>query len=219
MMNRFRIWLTAFAAAAVLLAIVPEARSEGDSPPEGAAEVHKKHDKEAGGGGHVPNTNPLSIDPDLAICTAIVFLLLFAILAKFAWGPIATGLEKREQSIANAIDDANRSAKEAKVTLQEYESKLAAATDEVRQMLDNAKKNAEATKDQIVADAKAAAQKERERAVQDIHLAKDAAISELAAKSVDTAVALAGRMIHKEVKSKDHADLIKEALEQFPNQN
>ena len=47
--------------------------------------------------------DPLLFDVDLAICTAIVFLLTMAILRKFAWGPISSGLEKREQSIADNI--------------------------------------------------------------------------------------------------------------------
>ena len=34
------------------------------------------------------NTNPLSIPPDLAVFTAIIFLVLLAVLWKFAWGPI-----------------------------------------------------------------------------------------------------------------------------------
>ena len=50
------------------------------------------------------NATPLAFDPDLAICTAIVFVALLAILWKFAWGPISAGLDKREQSIAGNIE-------------------------------------------------------------------------------------------------------------------
>ena len=46
---------------------------------------------------------------DLAIWTAVVFLVLLAILWKFAWGPIAEGLDKREQEIADQIAEAERS--------------------------------------------------------------------------------------------------------------
>ncbi len=165
------------------------------------------------------STNPLSIDPDLAIFTAIVFLLLMIFLGKFAWGPIMVGLNKRETSIAEQIDEAKQNADKANATLQQYEVKLAAAAGEVKAMMAEARKEAEAVKDKIVADAKEAAGRERDRALSDIQVAKDAAVRELAQKSVDSAVALAGRMLKHEVDSNVHAQLIQDALEQFPNQN
>ena len=163
--------------------------------------------------------NPLSIDPDLAICTAIVFFVLLAFLAKFAWNPIIQGLDKRESSIAGQIDEAKRSADQARQTLQDYESKLANAADEVKALMVQARKDADANKERIVAEAKDAAQRERDRAVDDIRLAKEGAVQELAEKSVDAAVQLAGRMINKEVDSNAHSDLIKDAIEKFPSQN
>ena len=165
------------------------------------------------------STNPLSIDPDLAIFTAIVFLLLMIFLGKFAWGPIMAGLNKRETSIADQIDEAKQNADKANATLQQYEAKLAAAAGEVKAMMADARKEAEAVKDKIVADAKEAAGRERDRALSDIQVAKDAAVRELAQKSVDSAVALAGRMLKHEVDSNVHAQLIQDALDQFPNQN
>ncbi len=165
------------------------------------------------------STNPLSIDPDLAIFTAIVFLLLMIFLGKFAWGPIMVGLNKRETSIAEQIDEAKQNADKANATLQQYEVKLAAAAGEVKAMMAEARKEAEAVKDKIVADAKEAAGRERDRALSDIQVAKDAAVRELAQRSVDSAVALAGRMLKHEVDSNVHAQLIQDALEQFPNQN
>lgn len=164
-------------------------------------------------------TNPLSIDPDLAIFTAIVFVILLVILRKFAWGPIMEGLDKRESSIANQIEEAKQSNEQAKQALAQYEAKLAAATDEVRGLLAQARQDAEATKERIVAEAEQAARRERERAVQDIVLAKDAAVRELAQKSVDAAVALAGQVLRREVDSQKHAQLIQDSLEKFPSRN
>ena len=93
----------------------------------------------SGDGGSI---NPMSIDPDLAIFTAIVFLLLLIFLGKFAWGPIMTGLNKRETSIAEQIDEAKQNADKANATLQQYEAKLAEAAGEVKAMLADARKEA-----------------------------------------------------------------------------
>ena len=54
---------------------------ETDSPSETAGDGH------AGGGHDDPNaTNPFVIDPDLAICTGIVFVLLVLVLSKYSLG-------------------------------------------------------------------------------------------------------------------------------------
>ena len=163
--------------------------------------------------------NPLIFEPDLAVFTAIIFLVLMAVLWKFAWGPIMQGLRKREEAIAEEIASAQRSNEEAKDLLAQYESRLGEAADEVRSLLDQGKKDADAQRQQIIADAQDAARAEKERAVREIDVAKNEALSELAEKSVDTAVDLAGRIVGKQLEAADHTRLIQEALEKFPSQN
>jgi F-type H+-transporting ATPase subunit b len=163
--------------------------------------------------------NPLIFEPDLAVFTAIIFLVLMAVLWKFAWGPIMQGLRKREEAIAEEIASAERSNEEAKQMLAKYESRLGEAADEVRSLFDQGKKDADAQRQQIIADAQDAARAEKERAVREIDVAKNEALSELAEKSVDTAVDLAGRIVGKQLQAADHTRLIQEALEKFPSQN
>ena len=50
--------------------------------------------------------DPLEWKSDLALWTAVVFLCLLAILWKFAWKPIAEGLDKRERNVADQIAQA-----------------------------------------------------------------------------------------------------------------
>ncbi len=156
---------------------------------------------------------------DLALATFLVFLLLLAILTKFAWGPIVAGLQRREETIAAQIAEARQAAETARKQLQEYERKLAAATEEARAIVGQARQDAESAKDKIVAEAQAAAQKERERAIADIGTAKNVALREIAALSVNTAVTLAGNIIRREVKPEDHERLISESLQQFSKMN
>ncbi len=196
----------------------PSGSGGGSGADEGSGgdAAHPDHGDSGAGGA---NTNPLSVDPDLAICTAIVFFLLLAILWLFAWGPIMEGLSKREQSISDNIDEAKQGAEKASAMLKQYENKLSAAQDEVKALLTEARKEAELTKEQTIAEAKEGAQRERDRAIDEIRVAKEAAVSELAQSVVNDAVALTGRMLSREVDSNAHSDLIKEALDQFPSQN
>jgi F-type H+-transporting ATPase subunit b len=163
--------------------------------------------------------DPADLRFDMSIYSAIVFCLLLAILAKFAWGPISHGLEKREQTIEAKIQEAHRAAEQATAQLKEYEARLAIASEEAGKIVGQARKDAEAAKEKIMAETQAAAQRERDRAVADIAAAKNQALQEIAAKSVDTAVALAGNIIRREVKPDDHRELIADALNQFPNLN
>ena len=156
---------------------------------------------------------------DLGIATFLVFLLLLAILTKFAWGPILAGLQKREETIANQIAEARMAAETAGKQLAEYERRLAAATEEARAIVGQARADAETAKDKIVAEAQAAAGRERERAVADIASAKNDALREIAAKSVSTAVTLASNIIRREVKPEDHDKLISDSLQQFSKLN
>ena len=88
--------------------------------------------------------------------------------------------------------------------------KLATAAEQATAILAEAKKEAEAAKDRIVSEAQDEAQKAKQRALADIESAKEQAVRELAQKSVDSAVQLAGALVRKELTPDRHAQLIQE---------
>lgn len=168
-----------------------------------------------GGEGVAPN--PLFFDPDLAIFTAIVFLLLLGVLYKFAWGPIREALEGREKSIADNIAAAEAKHEEAKRLLAEHEQRLSGTADEVRGLLEEARRDAEHTKSTILAEAQQAAQAERDRALREVKTATDAALQAISERGADLAVELAGRIVQSELKADDHARLIRDAIGRLPD--
>ncbi len=196
----------------------PHGDDPADSNGSGGVHDHNEHDLSHGNQGAQLN-DVSELRTELAVYSFVVFICLLLLLMTFAWKPINEALAKREETIAGSIEEAKQAAAKGEEMLKQYEAKLAAATEETREIVAQAKRDAEATKERIVTEAKEAAARERERAVEDIQRAKDIAVQELAAKSVDTAVALAGRMLRKEVDSKAHNDLIEDALAQFPSQN
>jgi F-type H+-transporting ATPase subunit b len=163
----------------------------------------------AEGGG---DPNPLGFDPDLAICTLVVFGLLLFLLNKFAWPAISSALVEREERIGNNIADAEAKHEEAKLMLAQHEAKLASAADEVRELLEEARRDAEHTKAQIIAEAKQAADQERDRAVRDVERAADSALKQLAESSANMAVDLAGKVIQQNITSEQQAQLVRDAL-------
>ena len=158
-------------------------------------------------------SDPGSIATDMAVYTLIVFILMIIALRFAAWNPIKKALEEREQGIIDHITDARRSAEKAERLLEEYEAKIAASAQEANEIVAEGRRDAEATKDRIVKEAQEAATAERDRALNDIEIAKNAALQEVAEKSADIAVALAGKIVNKELNASDHQALIKETLD------
>jgi F-type H+-transporting ATPase subunit b len=184
-----------------------------------AADAHDHHGAHGEGFHPVGASSPAQWRSDLAIYSFVVFILLMAILTKFAWGPISAALDQREAGIASNIAKAQGAADEAKAMLANYEKKLAGAADEVRAMLEEARRDAESTKTQILAEAKAAAQQESDRAIREVQTARDGALKELAEKSADLATDLAGKMLRAQMSKADHSRLVQETVSQFVSKN
>lgn len=193
---------------------------------EGAKhDAHAEHDAGAdshAGGGHGDahgghgDPSPLTVDFDLAIFTVLIFGILLAVLWKFAWGPISAALDQREKKISDNITAAENLNQEARKLLGEYEAKLNAAREEVRGILDEARRDAEHAGQEIVAKARADAQAETQRGKHEIETATAQALKELAQTSTNLAVDLAGKIVGAKLTAGDHAKLIEESLASFP---
>ena len=178
-----------------------------------------EHGGHAEGGG---DPNPLAFDPDLAVFTGVVFLMLFGVLSYFAWPVISSALIEREQMITNNIAEAAAKHEEAKQMLLQYEAKLASAANEVRGLLEEARRDAEQTKTQIVAEAREAAIAERDRALKDVERAADLAMKDIAETIANLAVDLAGKVVQRNLSADQHSQLVRDALSTLasnPSQN
>jgi F-type H+-transporting ATPase subunit b len=191
------------------------AQEEGGKAAAESTQPEPAHPDVGHSGEHPAQPNPLAVDVDLAFWTFIVFLVLLAVLAKFAWKPIIAALEAREHHIAENIEAAKRAQDEAREMLAGYEKKLAGAADQVREMLDEARRDAEVTKGQIVDEAKTAAKAEHERAMRDIRTAADAAVKDLSQRSADLAIELAGKVISAKMTPDERSRLVNDSLSKF----
>ena len=97
----------------------------------------------------------------LLIWTLLAFLVVFFILAKFAWPAIIKGLRDREQGIADSLATAQRVKEEMAQLKSENEALLAKAREERAQLL----KEARETKDKIILDAKEQAKTEANKII------------------------------------------------------
>ena len=83
-------------------------------------------------------------------------------------------------------------------------------------MLDEARRDAETTKQAIVTEARQAADDEKQRAKREIEMARDDAIAQLAEKAGDLAVGVAEKFIQEKISSEDKTRLIRESVASLP---
>ena len=149
---------------------------------------------------------------DLGIYTLLVFGLLFLILGKFAWGPFTEGLRKREAGLLAVRDEATKAKAEAEALRAQLQKDNASAQDQIRAMLEEARRDAEKLRaEQREAGVKDAAA-ERERAKREIEAAKDAALNDIYRQAVDLAALISAKALSRQVTVDDHQRLLDESL-------
>src|SRR5688572_22562224 len=120
-----------------------------------------------------------------AVTTLLVFALLLAVLGKYAWAPIATGLKNREDKIRRDIADAEAARKRAEETLAQYNQQLATAESRVREILARAQQDAERMATNMKMQAQKEAEEAKGRATRDIEEARKAALRDIYAQAAE----------------------------------
>jgi F-type H+-transporting ATPase subunit b len=142
------------------------------------------------------------------IMQLVVFFVLALFVAKFVWPPMRTALDERRQKVADGLAAADRARieladanKRIEADLaksrNENQARLADAEKRAAQLIDEARKAAEAEKARILAQAK-------DEAAQEMVRAKDALRDQVAA----LVVAGAEQILKREVDAKAHAELL-----------
>ncbi len=216
--------------ALTLCFAAPRGRCRGKRPAKGhptpAVIQEQKFDKaaeplEPGHEGH-DSAEPAQpditqVESPLAICTVIVFGLLLVILGRFAWRPLVRAMHEREAHLQQVLLDSERARNDAEAIAANHRSQLAGAADEVRALIEQARKEAQISADSIVKKAQAEAESARERAEREISGARDQALMEIWSKTADLAVSVAGRVLDKELGDSDHRRLVEAALNELPS--
>src|SRR5699024_331003 len=137
--------------------------------------------------------------------TLFFFALLLLLLKKFAWGPLMNVMQEREEHVANEIDAAEQSRKEAAI---------ASETAEEQKIIEDAK-NAGTEQEQAIL---AAASKEAERlkveAQKEIQNEKEGAVQALQDQVASLSVLIASKVIEKEISAEDQEALINEYIKE-----
>jgi F-type H+-transporting ATPase subunit b len=172
------------------------------------------HDAEPAkhGGDHKGGGDELPAILDLAIWTIVVFLILFFVLRRFAWGPMLEGLKKREESIRGALAEAAKARDEAHGIRLQLQQEMGQAQQKVKAIIDEAKRDAQSTAEEMIAKAKADIGQERERLHREIQVETDQALQTLWTHAAELATQVSAKAIGRQLDGELQHRLIDEAL-------
>ncbi len=142
----------------------------------------------------------------------IVFLVVWFILAKFAWPVIIGKLDERAATIKDSLESAEATKVEAQQLLDEYKAQLAEARRQSSAILEEARRSGEDIKNDITAKAQEEANEIVAKARLAIESEKKQAMAELQSSVADLSVAVAAKYIGQELSDDDHRKLIEKYL-------
>jgi len=157
----------------------------------------------------------LDFDLGSAVWILIIFIGVVIILYRTAWKNVLAGLKAREDRIRKDIADAESARLKAEETLKQYDSKLSEAEKKVRDIIDQAVRDAEKIGTSLRMKAQEEAEEAKERAAKEIEAAKTNALAEIYQQTVYLATEVAEKIIRRNLNADDQRDLVNQSLEQL----
>ena len=149
----------------------------------------------------------------LTLGTSIVVFVIFLSLAmKLVWPRILKGLDERDEKLRSDLEAAEEASQQAKSALEKYEQELLSARTEAGEMIAKARNDAKAAAEELRANNTRELTELKKAASNEIEAAKKAAIRHLHAEASSLAVAIASKVLGREVAAADQQSLIDESL-------
>lgn len=166
----------------------------------------QEHEAPAGGGGL------MSLQVNLMFWTLLIFVILYFILSKFAFGPITAAVEAREKALEDAIEGAKRDRDDAAKLLKEHQASIDAARGEAQKLIADGRAVAEKMRADLLEQTRREQQDMLERARREIESEKDKAVAQLRREAVDLALAGASKAIEQNLESEKNRKLVESYL-------
>ena len=143
------------------------------------------------------------------------FFILVAVLAKFAYKPMLKVLEERRNKISSDLNGAEQSRLAAERLKADYEKQLQTARTEAQAIIDKAVKQAEAEGRVQLEAIRQQIAREKEMAHADMVSEREAAVREMRKEVVSLSLAVAEKLLEKNMNTDMNSKLIKECMERM----
>jgi F-type H+-transporting ATPase subunit b len=160
--------------------------------------------------------NPLvQPDPGLAIWTIITFLVLLYFLAKFAWRPLLRALQARQDIIRKSLDDAQQAKQELERLTHESVQIIRNAHVEAESIISKSRSDGEKLREEIKQKARMEGENIIREARRQIETETGRALRQIRGEVADLSVAIASKLIQRNLSREDNSELIEETLKQL----
>ncbi len=143
------------------------------------------------------------------------FFILVWILKRFAYQPMLETMQQRKDQIANDLANAEQARVEAEQIKADYAAQIANARHEAQEIVEKAHHQAELTTSEQLAAARAQIEHEKDRAREDLVNERNRAMNSLRNDVVSLSVAMAGKVVAKDMNSETNTKLIEDAIRQL----
>lgn len=142
------------------------------------------------------------------------FIILIYLVGKFAWGPVMDMMKKREDYIANEIEQAEKNRAEAEKASKEAIERLRQTKQEAQKIIEDARTAGLKQEQDIIEAAKKEAERIKQAAQEEIQNEKEKAIQALQDQVASLSVLIASKVIEKEISAQDQEKLIEEYIKE-----
>ena len=143
---------------------------------------------------------------------AIAFAIVLWLMAKYAFPKLGELLDERREAIQGQMEAAERAKQDAAAEREAFQAQLADAKGEANRVIEEAKETAEQVRRDIIAKAEAEAEATKARAQSEIEAERERLIGELRTEVGQVAVALASKIVDRELDADAHQDLVDEYI-------
>lgn len=150
----------------------------------------------------------IGVDFWTALFTLLNFLAVFFVGKHFLWGPVMNIIQTRQKEIDDMYSEADTARVSAKAMETEYKEKLSSAVETSERIVKDAVARGQAREEEILRKANAEADAILDKAAKDIAMEKRKAINEAKDEISGLAMAIAGKVVERELNQQDQKGLI-----------
>lgn len=157
----------------------------------------------------------VAVEPLTLIANICNLFIQILIIKKFFLDKIVAVLDQRRSAADKEITDAEKAKQEAMEIKKTYEDNMLQANAKANEILTTAQKTAAERSDKIIGEAQQAAAQIKSKASADIAQEKKKAINDAKNEISGLALAIAGKVVEKELAEEDQAGLIDRFIDEL----
>ena len=165
------------------------------------------------GAGEEPN-NPILPATNEVIWGSIAFVVLLVLLWKLAYPGLRASMDARTERIRSQLEEAEQAAAGAESLKAEYDQKLAEAQAEANSIIEAARGEAEAVRQERIGAIDGEIAERRAQADADIEAAKERAMADVRAQVTTLAVGAAEQVVRRSLDEAAYSQLIDDYIDQ-----